>query len=70
MLVLLLGVPFLVLGYLALVRRSRPRRAAERPGLRADGVAQRRRRRRHVPFAVFLVAVIVALIALADRRRA
>jgi Ca-activated chloride channel homolog len=66
MLVLLLGVPFLVLGYLALVRR-RDHRAAE---LAAQGFvptvsAQRRRRRRHVPFAFFLVAVILALVALA-----
>jgi Ca-activated chloride channel homolog len=66
MLVLLLGVPFLVLGYLALVRR-RDRRAAElaAQGFVPTATAQRRRRRRHVPFAFFLAAIIVALLALA-----
>jgi Ca-activated chloride channel family protein len=66
MLVLLLGVPLLVLGYLALVRR-RDQRAAElaAQGFVPTASAQRRRRRRHVPFAFFLVAVVVALVALA-----
>jgi Ca-activated chloride channel family protein len=66
MLVLLLGVPFLVAGYLALVRR-RERRAAElaAQGFVPTATAQRRRRRRHVPFALFLAAIIVALVALA-----
>ena len=66
MLVLLLGVPFLVLGYFALVRR-RDQRTAElaAQGFVPTASAQRRRRRRHVPFAFFLAAIILAIVAFA-----
>ena len=66
MLVLMLGVPFLVLGYLALVRR-RDQRSAElaAQGFVPTASAQRRRRRRHIPFAFFLAAIILAIVAFA-----
>ena len=66
MLVFLLAAPLLVVGYLALVRR-RAQRAAE---LAAQGFVpttsgRRLRRLRHVPFAFFLAAVVLLLVALA-----
>jgi Ca-activated chloride channel family protein len=66
MLVLLIGAPLLVAAYVALVRR-RARRAAElaAQGFVPTASARRLRRLRHVPFAFFLFAVILLLVALA-----
>jgi Ca-activated chloride channel family protein len=66
MLVLLLAAPLLVLGYLALLRR-RAERAAE---LAAQGfvptpTSRRFRRLRHIPFALFLLALVLLLFAAA-----
>jgi Ca-activated chloride channel homolog len=66
MLVLLLAAPLLVVAYVRLLRR-RARRAAE---LAAEGFvptasARRFRRLRHVPFALFLAAIILLLVGFA-----
>jgi Ca-activated chloride channel homolog len=66
MLVLLLAVPLFVGGYLSLARR----RARRTQALAAQGFApttsgHRLRRLRHVPFAFFLVAVVLLLVAFA-----
>jgi Ca-activated chloride channel homolog len=66
MLVCLLGVPLLVVGYVALARR-RDRRTGElaAQGFAPTASARRLRRLRHVPFALFLAAVVLLLFALA-----
>ncbi len=66
MLVLLLVAPLLVVAYMALARR-RERRAAElaAQGFAPSASARRLRRLRHLPFAFFLVAVVLLLLALA-----
>ena len=65
-LVLLLAVPLLVAGYVALVRR-RAQRTAELAalGFTPTAAAKRRRRLRHIPFALLLAAVVLLLVALA-----
>jgi Ca-activated chloride channel homolog len=66
MLVLLVGAPFLVAGYVSLVRR-RARRTAElaSQGFVPTAAARRLRRLRHLPFGFFLAALILLLFALA-----
>jgi Ca-activated chloride channel homolog len=66
MLVLLLGVPFVVAGYLSLMRR----RAARTEALAAQGFvpnasARRLRRARHIPAALFIGALVILLVAFA-----
>jgi len=66
MLVLLLAVPLVVAGYLALTRRRAARtRALAAQGFAPTGSGRRLRRLRHVPFAFFLVAVVLLLVAFA-----
>jgi Ca-activated chloride channel family protein len=66
LLLLLLAAPLLVLGYLSLVRR-RVHRSADlaAQGFVPSEAARRSRRTRHVPFALFLAAVVLLLVALA-----
>src|SRR5436190_17327846 len=66
MLVLLVLAPLLVLAYLRLARR-RAQRAAdlETQGFVPTEATRRIRRRRHIPFAFFLGAIVLLLIALA-----
>jgi Ca-activated chloride channel family protein len=66
MLVFLVGAPLLVVAYLALVRRRAQRaNALAAQGFAPTASAQRLRRLRHVPFAFFLAAVVLLLVALA-----
>jgi Ca-activated chloride channel family protein len=66
MLVLLVGIPLLIAGYVSLVRR-RNRRVAElaSQGFVPSASARRHRRLRHVPFAFFLAAVALLLLSVA-----
>jgi Ca-activated chloride channel family protein len=68
-LVLLLLVPLLVWGYVRLIHR-RDVRAAElaTQGFAPNEAARRARRRRHVPFALFLVALTLLLLGFARPR--
>jgi Ca-activated chloride channel family protein len=66
MLVLLIVVPLAVVGYVALSRRRGRRTAAlAAEGFVPTGSARRLGRRRHLPFAFFLVALFLLLLALA-----
>jgi Ca-activated chloride channel family protein len=66
MLVLLLGVPLLVYGYISLVRlRNRRRQELAAMGFAPNAATRRRRRLQHVPFALLLLAVVLLLVALA-----
>jgi Ca-activated chloride channel family protein len=66
MLVLLVGAPLLVMGYLSLVRR-RAHRSAElsAQGFVPNASARRFRRLRHLPFAFFFAALVLLLVAFA-----
>jgi Ca-activated chloride channel family protein len=68
-LVLLVAVPLLVWGYVVLIRRRDARSAqlAEQ-GFAPNDAARRSRRRRHVPFALFLVALALLLVGFARPR--
>jgi Ca-activated chloride channel family protein len=69
MLVLLLAVPFLIAGYVSLVRqRDHRARALAAEGFVPSAAAARRRRLRHVPFVFFLAAMVLLLIAFARPR--
>ena len=66
MLVLLLAAPLLVAAYLALVRRRAQRAAAlAEQGFVPTTSARRRRRLLHVPFAFFLIGLVLLLVAFA-----
>jgi Ca-activated chloride channel family protein len=66
MLVLLLAVPLLVTGYLSLARRRAQRsRALAAQGFAPTPAGRGLRRLRHVPFALFLAAFVLLLVAFA-----
>jgi Ca-activated chloride channel homolog len=66
MLMLLLAVPLVVAGYVALTRRRAVRtRALAAQGFAPTSSGRRLRRLRHVPFAFFLIAVVLLLVAFA-----
>ncbi|HET9601894.1 MAG TPA: VWA domain-containing protein [Acidimicrobiales bacterium] len=66
MLALLLAAPLLVAAYLALVRRRAQRAAAlAEQGFVPTTSARRRRRLLHVPFAFFLIGLVLLLVAFA-----
>jgi Ca-activated chloride channel family protein len=66
MLVLLVAVPLFVAGYLSLARRRSQRsRALAAQGFAPTGPGRRLRRLRHVPFAFFLAAFVLLLVAFA-----
>jgi Ca-activated chloride channel family protein len=66
MLVLLLGVPLVVVGYVRLLRRRNERAAAlAAQGFVPNASARRLRKVRHLPPVLFLVAVVVLLVAFA-----
>ena len=66
MLVLLLGVPLVVVGYVSLLRRRDERAAAlAAQGFVPNASARRLRKVRHVPPVLFLVAVVVLVVAFA-----
>jgi Ca-activated chloride channel family protein len=66
MLVLLLAVPLLVAAYLSLVRRRAQRtRVLAAQGFTPTASGRRLRRLRHLPFALFLLAVVLLLVAFA-----
>jgi len=66
MLVLLLGVPLVIAGYVSLVRR-RASRAADLAavGFVPNAAARRRRRARHIPAALVALALVALLVAFA-----
>jgi Ca-activated chloride channel homolog len=66
MLVLLLGVPFVVAGYMSLMRRRAARTAAlAAQGFVPNASSRRLPRARHIPAALFIGALVVLLIAFA-----
>src|SRR4051794_39431849 len=65
-LILLLGVPLVVVGYVRLLRRRSERAAAlAAQGFVPNASARRLRKVRHLPPVLFLVAVVVLLVAFA-----
>ena len=70
MLVLLLGVPLLVAGYVSLVRlRTRRREELAAMGFEPNAATRRRRRLQHVPFSLLLRAGVLLRVALARPQR-
>ncbi len=66
MLVLLLAVPFVVAGYMSLMRRRAERAAAlAAQGFVPNASARRLRRARHIPAALFIGALVILLVAFA-----
>ena len=69
MLVLLVAAPLVVWGYVSLMRQ----RAAAAPpsplGVRPNAAARRRRRVRHIPAVLFVVALVVLFVAFARPER-
>jgi Ca-activated chloride channel family protein len=66
MLVLLLGVPLAVAGYLSLMRQRAERNAAlAAQGFVPNAAARRLRRARHIPAVLFFAALVVLVVAFA-----